>query len=130
MRVYHGTTTWKMQSLLSGDFSRWPGLFVTDTRERAARYANSQAQQEVTQQTFPLAPCAVVVAIEVKEQVKWLRRPESHSTLDICEAIIQRGRIVEMWIGQPGRLSFTEQKHVEEAQKQLQTIPMHIEGGN
>ncbi len=126
MKVYHGTTTWKMHSLLSSDFSRWPGLFVTDTQERAANYANSQARQEVTQQTLPLVECAVVIAIEVDEEVKWLRRPESHDTLDKCEAIIQRGHIVEMWIGQPDRLSFREHANVAKAQEQLPGVLVHI----
>lgn len=118
MRVYHGTTTWKMASLFSGDFSkRFPGLFVTDTFERAARYANSQSAQKVTTRTLPLSSCAVVVSIETDDPLHWLRRSEDHPSLDQCEALIQHGEIVEVCIGRPGPLSYTEQQHVQEAQQ-------------
>jgi len=126
MKVYHGTTTWKMHSLVSGDFSKnGLGLFVTDTFERAACYANTQASREVTQQALPLHPCAVVVEIEVGD-VKWLRRTANHGTLDTCEAVVKRGRLTEVTIGRPGRLSHAEHRNVEAFCQQLPDVSVRI----
>lgn len=101
MNVYHGSTTAKALSVMSGDYRRiYPGLYVTDTPERAARYANSQASGVVTRESHPLRPHAVVVTIETDEPVSWRRRPEEHPSLDQCEDTITRGRVVAVDIAE------------------------------
>ena len=96
MIVYHGSTTSKYNSVLDGDFSKsFPGLYVTDTFERAAIYANAQATGIVDENAIVLLPHAVVIEIEV-ESVRWFRRSVSHRTLDKCEAIIVFGCVVKV----------------------------------
>ena len=99
MKVFHGSTTYKVHSLVSGDFSKiWPGLNVTDSFERAATYANAQASWYVDPNATVLVhKSSVVVEIEIDELPRWQRRPESHNTLDKCEAIIKRGKIVKIY---------------------------------
>lgn len=94
MEVYHGSTTWKVGSLAAGIQVKLGRLYVTDSPERAARYANSQADEAVTRHTFPLREHAVVLTIETSETPRWLRRPENHGSLDQCEATISQGRVV------------------------------------
>jgi hypothetical protein len=123
MRVYHGSVTWEMLSLVqvNGDFAshRSGCLYVTDTFEQAARYANSRATQVVTLHALPLSRCAVVFTLEVDQSVRWYRRPEDHPTLDQCEGIITRGTIVEVHIGRPDPLSKREHSHIATLREQL-----------
>ena len=85
--------------MATGDFSKiWPGLNVTNTFARAATYANAQATWYVDPDATSIKhKNAVVVEIEVDESPRWQRREESHNTLDKCEAIIKRGRIVKIY---------------------------------
>jgi len=60
-------------------------IFVTDTFERAARYANAQTSGTVDPDATELMN-GVILEIEPTSEVQWHRRPENHPTLDICEA--------------------------------------------
>lgn len=65
------------------------GLFyVTNSEKLATRYANAQATREVNPSAFDLLPGAAVVEFEYAGKVKWSRRPKSHQTLDLVEAMI------------------------------------------
>ena len=68
-------------------------IFITDTMARAIRYANAQATGEVNpDMDQEMVEDTVVLEIEVNE-VDWLRRPEDHPSLDICEAQIKDFKI-------------------------------------
>lgn len=68
-------------------------IFVTDTRERAVRYANAQATGVVSPSlTQELAEGGVILSIECSPT--FIRRPDSHTTLDVCEAITNEFRVV------------------------------------
>lgn len=110
MIVYHGCRAWfdhpstaRQRALapkfLAGDFTDvtgWGDLYVTDTFERAARYANAQATRTVSAEYQELQHGAVVVVIDTDEAVQWRTRDASHPTLDTCESTIRAGRIVDI----------------------------------
>jgi phosphotransacetylase len=80
-----------MKTYNGGSISNWlkkrneKTIWVTDTFERAARYANAQATGVVCEnETSTLAEGAVV--FEVETSVRFTRRNENHGTLDVCEA--------------------------------------------
>lgn len=128
--VYHGTTTWKMHSLMKcgGDFwKRFPGLFVTDTQDRASRYANAQAShyENISHEFLPLRACAVICVIETEDEIKWIRRPTSHPSLDHCETIIQHGKIVEMFIRKPVYHNSDQHERIAQIQA-IATFPVHL----
>lgn len=87
--VYHGTHGSSVYQLLDGSSRHWPGLYVTDSVEHAQRYADAQASREVVKEIRRVAGSAVV-ALVTGEAVAWSRRPDSHHTLDVCEAVISR----------------------------------------
>lgn len=92
MLVYHGTAIWRMPGLLRALIARKlkkpgcpDGLYVTDTPERASRYANAQASGVVDPDATELREHAAVVAVAVASPLVWSRR--SHpASLDVCEA--------------------------------------------
>ena len=88
MIVYHGTIISNLQKLLSGVSQEYPGLYVTDTYDRAKRYANAQAEGIVNPAFNSLKPGAVLVELETEESIAWRRRPDDHDTLDQCEDTI------------------------------------------
>lgn len=94
--VYHGTSIHNLSKLRSGKSVDWYGLYVTDTAERATRYANAQATRTVDAQATTLAPHAAVVVMETDENIIWRRRDDNHHTLDTCETVIKTWRIVDM----------------------------------
>jgi hypothetical protein len=71
---------------------------VTDTFERAARYANAQATETVRSDAFELGEGAAVIELRAADDVKWHFRPENHNTLDQCEATITTWEIVSITI--------------------------------
>lgn len=99
--VYHGTTPHAVLALLPGSSDRFGGwLPVTDTRERALRYANAQRTRVVeAEYGRPLAPNAIVLTLETDEAITWRRRDEGHGSLDQCEATIRSWRVVGAEIG-------------------------------
>jgi hypothetical protein len=66
----------------------WSGLCVTDTLQRAARYANARATGRVDKAVTRLMPHAAVVVIETTEEPRWWRRPEDHPSLDQAEWVV------------------------------------------
>src|SRR5437763_8878929 len=108
-----------MNKLVSGDFTAQLGLYVTESFALAARYANSQADRAVHAETHLWRRCAVVVEIETDEAVRWQRRSADHATLDVCEALIRRGRVVALAIVAPDRLSYQEQRNIEQVRALL-----------
>lgn len=93
--VYHGATTYNLHTLLSGQSNRGFGLYVTDTADRAQLYADAQATHEV-QTVIRRAPSSAVVELETTEDVRWNRRPDTHTSLDKCEATIKTWQVVHI----------------------------------
>ena len=96
MRVYHGCKIGDIQNLVTGTSKRFPGLFVTDTFERALNYASSKASGTVKHYS-EFAEGAVVAELETSESVNWLRR-ESPSSLDECETTITAWQVTKLFI--------------------------------
>lgn len=67
----------------------WAGLDVTDTPERAWRYANAQATGVVDPCATSPAEAAAIVEIDVADDLRWIRRPENHPSLDQAEALLE-----------------------------------------
>ena len=88
MKVYHGTTYWKLHNLFSSNSDNSHGLYVTDTAERAQLYADAQASGEVSLNLRHVSGSAIV-ELETSDEVRWSRRPDDHPSLDKCEAVIQ-----------------------------------------
>lgn len=95
-KVFHGTLVWEVWPLLGANFGAMPyvGLCITDTAERAAKYANSRATGIVTRAGLPLKPHAAICVIETDEEISWIRRPEEYPNLNQCESCIISGRVV------------------------------------
>lgn len=82
MKTYNGGSISNLLKNLHGN-----QIYVTDTAERAIRYANAQATGTVDANLRQkLAEGAVI--LEVECQPHWLRRPESHNSLDHCEDVV------------------------------------------
>ena len=90
MKIYHGSCIWKAESL----FAPREGLYVTDTYKRALLYANAQSGSVVGDANFTSG--AVIFELETNEDVVWLRRKESHNTLDKCEALINNWHVIKI----------------------------------
>ena len=70
-------------------------LYVTDTPDRAARYANASASGKVSKNYESLREGAAIAEIETAP-VEWMRRPVSHPTLDECEAMASEWRVTRV----------------------------------
>lgn len=130
LRVWHGTTldsewypyskTWKGGVL--GFLDRTGGgdtglLYVTNTPKRAARYGNAQATKTVSKAATKLGPRAAVVELAVpKSSIKWLKRPESHPTLDQVEDAVKEWRILAIHSNETGLVRHSA---LEELKKRL-----------
>ncbi|HEX7125049.1 MAG TPA: hypothetical protein VF406_04630 [Thermodesulfobacteriota bacterium] len=91
--VYHGTDLWGAARMLLHGIR--PGLYVTDAARLAVRYAAAQATRTVDPDVTRLPARAVLVTIETPETVRWLRRDRRTArSLDLCEAVIDAGRIL------------------------------------
>ena len=65
-------------------------IYVTDCAERAIRYANAQATEEVNPaMDQELAENGIILEIEVENEPNWLRRTNGGS-LDSCEAVVRQ----------------------------------------
>lgn len=95
MIVYHGTATWNVPGLLSGQSTQPPRLYVTESAELAQRYADARASREVSAEVRRVAGSAVVT-LETDETVTWMRRPAKHNTLDVAEAAISAWRVISV----------------------------------
>lgn len=93
--VYHGTAIHNLDRLLRPWTENWSVLYVTDSIERAARYANAQATRGVDPAASTVREHAAIVTIETDQEPRWLRR-QNPTSLDECEAIIETGRIVSV----------------------------------
>ncbi len=101
MIAYHGCSFWnarKLAQAISTNKIHFPGIFVTDTKEHAARYANAQVSGTVDPNATALKPDAAIVTLEIPDDTEWLHRPENHRTLDVCEACVQTARVVNIEI--------------------------------
>jgi len=101
--VFHGTANTNIKKFLQKrsrqtSYRMDKILFVTDTPERAARYANAQATGMVKVDVFELGVGAAIIELETSEEIKWYRRSENHSSLDQCEATIETFEIVSITI--------------------------------
>ena len=94
MKVWHGTSIVNLIKLLKADSSE---LYVTDTPDRAARYANAQATEHVSTAYERPAPGTAILEIE-SELLSWSVRGKDHNTLDTCEAVTRNYRIVSATI--------------------------------
>jgi hypothetical protein len=92
MVVYHGCASWNVEKLISGKSARL-SLFVTDTVEHAARYANAQATEEVSAKFQDLKSWACIVELETEDPIEWSRRSNNHNTLDTCETTIRHWQV-------------------------------------
>lgn len=104
MHVFHGTTIESAAAIVANPIVRdFPGLWVTDTAERAARYANARATREVDFDATSLKKHAAILVVEV-ESARWSVRQHNASksratSLDQCEALIRENtalRIVDV----------------------------------
>lgn len=93
MIAYHGCSITNLIGLVFKS-NGW-NLYVTDTAERATRYANAQATGSVSKSYDRLAEGAAVVEVECDDD-GFIRRPESHSTLDTAETIARNWRITRV----------------------------------
>jgi hypothetical protein len=99
MKAYHGTTVNKAKTLArrieNNDLS-FPGLYVTNTIERATRYANAQATGKVTGagNYSSLVTHAAVLVLEVPDTA-WLVR-ENPASLDEVEACVQTAKVINI----------------------------------
>ena len=97
--VFHGTAVWNLPRLLRGNDS-FMGLYVTDTPQRAQRYADAQTSREVSADIRAL-PDSVIVELHTPEEITWSRRPEDHPTLDKAEAAIKSWDIANVYVVGP-----------------------------
>jgi hypothetical protein len=97
MKVFHGTQYYKIHNIFNGQSLDFLGLYVTDTADRAQLYADAGATGEVST-SLRFAPGAAVVELETDEPVNWIRRSETHSSLDKCEATIKTWSIVRVTV--------------------------------
>ena len=95
MKAYHGTSIGNLINLVRKPKA---GLYVTDTRANASRYANTQATGFVSAEYTELAEGAVIVEIEVDDNTSFLRRPSDHASLDTSEAYAEEFKIVAVEI--------------------------------
>ena len=95
MKAYHGAKINKLQKLISAIESDSFGLYVTDTRERAARYANAQATGIVDPNATELGEHGAIVALEIPDNTKWMRR-SCGSSLDEVETWIKHAEIISV----------------------------------
>ena len=95
MRAYHGTTIGKIHSTLAGTSSRFSGLYVTDTLERAQLYADAQASRMVETDVRRVSGSAVM-ALEVPE-TRWMHR-ENSTSLDVVEAVVDEWQIINVTV--------------------------------
>ncbi len=92
-RVYHGTDLAGAARLVRAGVRS--GLYVTETRALAVRYAAAQATRTVDPDVTALPAGAVVLTIETREPVAWSRQdPQRAASLDLCETTIAAGRLV------------------------------------
>jgi len=99
MIAYHGASISNANRLVAAirnNSIRQPGFYVTDSAERAARYANAQATGIVDPDAISLCEHAAVVALEIPDNTRWLRRTVSHDTLDTCEALVYQARVISI----------------------------------
>jgi hypothetical protein len=95
MLVYHGAAIGNLLRESFGDVE----LYVTDTPERAVRYANAQATWEVNPaMDQDLANGAAVLEIEVSESPSWSYRSENHLSLEQCEATVREYAIKRIYV--------------------------------
>ena len=111
VKVYHGTTMEDATKILANPVvNQFPGLWITDTHDRASRYANARATGEVNFHATDLQPHAAVLEIEHSDP-KWSRReyndnPETATSLDQAEDLIRENsglRVVGAKIAECGR---------------------------
>ena len=81
-------------------------IFVTDTFEHAARYANAQTSGTVDPDATELKS-GVVLEIEPTSELVWHKRPENHSTLDVCESWL----LDNAFVIKAAYIKFTEYKN-------------------
>ena len=91
-KSFHGSSISNLIGLLSANPET---IYVTDTAERATRYANAQATGRVSKEFSALAENAALLEIETSN-VKFITRPAGHNTLDDCEAWVTGWRIVRV----------------------------------
>lgn len=92
-KSFHGSSISNLIGLLSANPET---IYVTDTAERAARYANAQATGRVSKEFSALAENAALLEIETANDVKFITRPAEHNTLDDSEARVTGWRIVRV----------------------------------
>jgi len=96
--AYHGTTNSRLGAgVLSGASTDFLGLYVTDSADRAQLYADAQATREVCVEVRR-APSSAVVTLETDAPIVWSRRAANHHTLDVCEAVVQTWRVVNVTV--------------------------------
>lgn len=91
MKAYHGTSISNLINLIRKPRA---GLYVTDTRANASRYANVQATSIVSAKYTELAEGAVLVEVEVDDNTSFFQRPADHATLDTSEAYVRNFKVI------------------------------------
>lgn len=93
MKAYHGASAINAARLIADGVNPERVLCVTDTPERAARYANAQATGEVDPDATELLPGAAVVELEIPETA-WGGHGGAGASLDEVEAWVTEGKVV------------------------------------
>lgn len=96
MIAYNGGIIDKFLIMQLGKY-RPTGIFVTDTMQRATRYANAQATGEVSLDLNQQQEEGTVI-LHIECEPDFIRRPESHLSLDHCEDWIKDYQIVKATI--------------------------------
>jgi hypothetical protein len=119
--VYHGCATWNIEKLLTGESSRFMGLFVTKTYQLAGRYANSQAAHEVMPIFAKLEECAAIVELETSDEIIWHER-ETATSLDVTEAIIEKWSVKSVTLKRPTYRGSNQHAIIDRISKKVKVV--------
>lgn len=97
--VYHGCAIRNAAKLATaireGRVTGLNALYVTDTSERAARYANAQASGEVSVDATTPGEHTAIFVLRATAPVRWRTRT-SGASLDEREGLVQNPEILEI----------------------------------
>jgi hypothetical protein len=92
MQTFNGGSVTNLLKNINND-----SIYITDTFQRAVRYANAQATGTVNpDMNQELAENAMVLEIEASPH--WKRRPDKHTSLDTCEDVVKSFSIIKATI--------------------------------
>lgn len=90
-KAYHGTTIFEIEKIVSGKSSVFPGLYITNTVQKAMQYANSRATGIVKNNYKELVKNAVIAELETEEDLNRRRRKKA-TVLTLLRPLFKTGK--------------------------------------